>query len=482
MNIRIISKYIGRILKILSVTMMPGMLISVYKGEQKSVHAFVFAIVISFVIGQILTCIKSKENSIYNREGFAIVALSWIVISVFGALPFFLSGYIPNFLDAYFETVSGFTTTGASILTNVEALPMGLLYWRSFTHWLGGMGVLVFLLAIGFDKTSNSIKILRAESPGPAVGKLVPKMQRTARILYLIYIVMTVIEIILLLAGGMPLFDSICNAFGTAGTGGFAIKNASIGAYDSYYLQGVISVFMILFGINFNVYYLILLKDFKSVFKNQELRLYLGIILFSVITIALNTVHLFNNFFNALHHSLFQVSSIITTTGYATVDFNQWPVFSKTVLLILMIIGACAGSTGGGIKVSRLLILFKLLRNYIQRIIHPRSIKMIKIDGKEVSSEVTNGVISFMILYTVITVVSILIVSIENKSIETTVSAVFACINNIGPGLDAVGPKSNFFGLSYLSKFVLSLDMLLGRLELFPLIMLFAPSTWKKSK
>lgn len=483
MNYKLVANYIGHILRIEGLFMLPALLVSLYYNEFKCVLAFGITMAAVLILGHILIIVKPKSRNIFVREGFAIVSLSWVMLSLFGALPFFISREIPNYIDCFFEIVSGFTTTGSSILSNVEALSKGLLYWRSFSHWLGGMGVLAFMLAVvpkNKDNDADSLYILRAESPGPTFGKLASKMRQTARILYIIYIVMTVIEIILLVAGGMPLFDSFLNAFGTAGTGGFGIKNASIGAYDSYYLQGVIAVFMMLFGINFNVYYLLLARDFKQIFKNEELRAYLITIAASVVIIAINTHSMFSSWFEAFHHSFFQVSSIITTTGYATTDFNLWPELSKSILVALMFIGACAGSTGGGFKVSRMIILFKSLRNEMQRVVHPHSVKVLRVDGKVQSESLVRNVSMYLVVYVIVLVASILIVSVDNFSFTTNSTAVISCLNNIGPGLDVVGPTGNFGGFSWLSKLVLSADMIIGRLEIFPVLALFSPSMWKR--
>ncbi len=463
--------------------MIPALLVSLYHNEFKCVLAFGISIAALLIIGQLMHMLKTKKRNIFVREGFAIVSLSWIAISLFGALPFFISREIPNFIDCFFETVSGFTTTGSSILSNVEALSKGLLYWRSFTHWLGGMGVLVFMLAVipkGKDNDAQSLYILRAESPGPTFGKLVSRMRQTAQILYIIYIVLTIIEIVLLFVGGMPFFDSVLNSFGTAGTGGFGIKNASIGAYDSYYLQGVIGVFMLLFGVNFNIYYLLLAKDFKQIFRNEELRFYIITVAASVIVITVNVHSMFPSWFDAFHHSFFQVSSIITTTGYATTDFSLWPELSRYVLVVLMLLGACAGSTGGGLKVSRALILFKSLRNEMQRVVHPRSVKVIRVDGKVQNEALVRSVSMYLVAYVIVLIVSTLLVSIDNFSFTTNATAVISCMNNIGPGLDLVGPTGNFGSFSWLSKLVLSADMIIGRLEIFPVIALFSPSLWKR--
>lgn len=484
MNFRLVLNYVGKILRIEAVLMLPALVIALVKLERSSVIAFAVTIALCAAIGMLLAGIKPRDRALLAREGFVIVSLSWIIMSLFGALPFFLSGYIPNFIDSLFETVSGFTTTGASILTDVERLSMSLLYWRSFTHWVGGMGVLVFMLAVlPVSKGSGDVmRLIQAESPGPDIGKLVPTVRRTARRLYAIYIILTVVEIILLVCGGMPVFDSVVNSFGTAGTGGFGIKNASIGYYQSYYLQGVIGVFMLLFGINFNIYHLVLLRDFKSIFKNEELRLYLLVIAAATAAITFNTLGSYPSLYDAFHDSFFQVSSIITTTGFSTADFGQWPMLSRSILVLLMLLGACAGSTGGGIKMERSLMLLKSLKNELQRLIHPRSVRLIRVNDKPVESSTIRGVYSFISAYLIVCIISALLVSFDNQSFETTMTSVIACVNNIGPGLGAVGPVGNYSSLSPMSKIVLSLDMLFGRLEIFPMMLLFSPSVWKKAR
>ncbi len=475
--------FLGRILFIEALFMLAPLSIAVYKEETSSSIAFISTMILIIIIAFIFNYLsrnKFGKEHIYAREGFVTVTLGWIAVSFFGALPFFFSGAIPNFLDCWFETVSGFTTTGASILTQIEGLPLSILFWRSFSHWVGGMGILVFMLAVVPANKAGSLHILRAESPGPEVGKLVPTIRSTARMLYSIYIGLTLIEIVLLFAGGMPLYDSIVHTFGTAGTGGFSIKNASIAAYDSFYLQGVIAVFMVLFGLNFNIFYLLLLKDFRSIFKNEEFWTYIGIVAASTILIAFNISSSFNNMFEAFHHSFFQVSSIITTTGYATADFNVWPEFSRVLLVGLMFLGACAGSTGGGIKVSRAVILFKSAKNELQKLLHPRMVKPVRMDGRVVDPAVVHNVHTYFAIYCMLCGVSFLIVSLDNLSFDTTITAVIACINNIGPGIGDVGAVGNYSGLSAVSKFVLSLNMLFGRLEIFPMMLLFAPSTWRR--
>ena len=383
-------------------------------------------------------------------------------------------------MDAVFETVSGFTTTGASILSDVEGLSKGLLYWRSFTHWLGGMGVLVFLLAISSGgKEGFTMHLLRAESPGPDVGKLVPKMRKTATILYMIYVAMTAINVIFLLCGGMNWLDALCTAFGTAGTGGFGVYNDSMSSCTPY-IQNVTTVFMFLFGINFSCYYLILLKQSRAVFKDEELRLYFGIVIAAIALICANVYHLYGNLSDTIRHSAFQVSSIITTTGYTTADYELWPAFSKGILLMLMVVGACAGSTGGGIKVARVLLLFKSLRRNIQQILNPKKVQVVRNNGRPVSESVLANTNAYLAAYVIIIVVSYLLISLDNMSIGSTFSAVLCCFNNIGPGMEAVGPTCNFGHLSDLSKLVLSADMLAGRLEIFPMLVLLSRSAWKR--
>jgi len=483
MNIKMIMYLISWILKIEAAFMIPPLLIAIAGKERESFTGFLAAIIVTLIMSTIISFNKPQKYIFYAREGFVTVALSWILMSFFGCLPFYISGQIPGLIDSFFETVSGFTTTGSSVLTEIESLDQSILYWRSFTNWLGGMGVLVFLLAIiPLTKgKGHSLHLLRAESPGPVVDKLVPKLQKSAKLLYGIYVSLTAIQIVMLMAGGMPGFDSVVASFSTAGTGGFAIKNASIAAYDSYYLQSVITVFMVLFGINFNVFYLILAGEFAAAFRNEELKVYLGILFTAIAVITLNTRSFYNGWFDAFHHAAFQSASIMTTTGFATVNFDLWPELSRYILIILMFVGACAGSTGGGIKISRIIILFKSLKIEIEKMMHPNSVKVVKLNKKTITEPTIRGVNVFMIAYTAIVAFSILIISMDNFSFETTVTSVITCINNIGPGLDMVGPLGNFSEFSDVSKLVLCMNMLLGRLEIFPLIMLFAPSTWRQS-
>ena len=480
MNYKMVSKTVGRLLQAEALLLLLPMAVSIYFKENL---LYVYGIVIALVLlaGSLLTLPKPKKRTIYAREGFAIVSLSWILMSFFGALPFVFSGAIPSFVDAFFETVSGFTTTGASILNSIETLPKSILFWRSFTHWIGGMGVIVFVLAILPQKDMQSMHILRAEVPGPTVGKLVSKTTVTARILYIIYGVLTVAEIIALLCCEMPLYDSVTTAFATAGTGGFSVKNASIAAYNNLGAEVVISLFMLLFGINFNLFYLLLIKQFKRVFKSEELWTYLAVIGVSVLLITFNIYPMVETFGTALRQAGFQVISIITTTGFVTADFGQWPAMSQMVLVVLMFLGACAGSTGGGLKVGRMIILVKAAFRELRRAINPNRVKAIKLDGAVIEKDVVITTSTYFVIYMFIIGISALILTIDNFDFTTTVTAVVTCINNVGPGLAAVGPVENFADFSSFSKLVLSANMLIGRLEIFPIIILFMRSTWKKT-
>ena len=447
--------------------------------QEKNGLAFLITMIICLAIGLPLTRKKPQNKVFHAKEGAVTVALSWIVLSMAGAFPFVISGRIPNPIDAMFETVSGFTTTGASILSDVEALSHCMLLWRSFTHWIGGMGVLVFILCLLPLTGGYHMNLMKAESPGPSVSKLVPKVQSTAKILYTIYLMLTVLQMILLLIGRMPLFDTVCLTFGTAGTGGFGIRNDSIAGYSTYN-QIVITVFMILFGVNFNVYYLLLTKKVVQAAKSEEVRYYFGIIAVAIIAIAINTKGMYTSFGRAFQQAAFQVGSIITTTGYATTNFNVWPVLSKTILVMLMFVGACAGSTGGGIKVSRLMILCKSARKELQLYLHPNAVKKIKMDEKAIPHEVVRATNMFLFVYILIFVVSLLVISLDNFDMVSNFTAITATLNNIGPGLGAVGPTGNFGCYSYLSKVVMIFDMLAGRLEIFPLLLLFKRDTWRK--
>lgn len=485
MNVKSISRTVGLISLITGIFQLFPLLIAVIDHEPRNILAYIESLCLILLVGSALLLFSRGGNRMFSaQEGFAATGLSWIFMSAFGALPFFLSGQIPSYVDAFFEMVSGFTTTGASILTDVEALSRCNLFWRSFSHWLGGMGVLVFLLAVvpGARKNGGTgIYLMRAESPGPSVDKLTPHLRQTAMILYGIYILLTALCIVCLLLGGMPVFDSFCIAFGTAGTGGFAIKNSSMGGY-SCFLQTVVTVFMFLFGVNFSLYYMLLLRKFKAVFKNEELRLYFGIAAGSIVLIAINISRMYNTVYEAVHHAAFQVVSIMTTTGYGTVDFEQWPAFSKAILLSLMFIGASAGSTGGGLKVSRVLLLMKSIRRTIRKALHPRRVQPVYMDGRAVSEEVCDNVNAYLAIYCVILVLSFAVISVDGFSIGTNFSAVASCFNNIGPGFELVGATQNFSIYSDLSKIILSLDMLLGRLEIFPLLLLLSPDTWSRRR
>lgn len=483
MNFRMIGRLLSEILAIEAILMLPALGISLYNGESASALSFLYTIIITLVIaGVIFLICRKSPRKFYAREGMVCVGASWLIMSLIGCLPFMFSGAIPNYIDALFETVSGFTTTGASILSDVEVLPKGLLYWRSFTHWLGGMGVIVFLMVfISTDKkgSGSSLHLLRAESPGPDVGKLGPRMKHTASVLYLIYIALTITNVIFLLAGGLPLLDSVCIAFGTAGTGGFGIRNDSIASYSPY-VQIVCTVFMFLFGVNFSCYYLLILKKFKAFFRDEELRLYFGITVGATIMVGINLIGSFTTLTETFRHSAFQVVSIMTTTGFSSVDFDMWPAFSKGVLLCLMLIGACAGSTGGGIKCIRILMLFKSLRRSIRQLLYPKKVQVVRINDTTINESVLKNVDTYLAAYCGIMILSFLLISIDGFSVETNVSAVFACFNNIGPGLDAVGPACNYAGYGILSKLVLIFDMLAGRLEIFPMLVMLSSSTWRR--
>lgn len=479
MNYRIIANIIGRILCVEAGFMVPAAAVSLGYREWDAMWAILLSVAAAAVTGLLLLLPRSGKRNYYAREGFVAVALAWIVISLFGALPFYISREIPSYLDCVFETISGFTTTGASILTDVEALPKGLLYWRSFTHWLGGMGVLVFVLALQprAKGEGQDMHLMRAESPGPEVSKLVPKVQKSAKLLYGIYIGMTLLQILLQALGGMPLFDNITTAFGTAGTGGFGILSDSISSYSPY-IQVVVTVFMALFGVNFGVYYLLLTGKPLQALKSGELRLYVGILAVSTALITLNILPMYNGPAEALRHAAFQVSSIMTTTGFATTNFDLWPEFSKAILLLLMMVGACAGSTGGGIKVSRVLLMAKAMSREQKRTVNPHTVSLIKMDGKVVGNDVFSGIWFYMSAYLLIMALSVVAVSLNNFGLETSISAVAACLNNIGPGFGVAGPMSCYATFSPLSKLVLCADMLLGRLEIIPLLMLWNPWVW----
>ncbi len=479
MNYKMIFYILGWVLKIEAACMLVPLICAICYSEMPEVTVFAICMALCLIFGLALNFRQPSNKVVYAREGFVTVALSWIVMSIFGAVPFIISGYIPNFIDAFFETVSGFSTTGASILTDVEALPKSLLMWRSLTHWIGGMGVLVFLMAILPLSGSGNLYLLKAESPGPSVSKLVPKVRSTAMLLYGIYIAFTGFEVIFLLAGGMNLFEALTLSFGTAGTGGFGILNSSIGAYTPY-VQYVITVFMILFGIDFSLYHALFFRKTRSFFKSDEFKAYIGIIALSTLLIFINSRHLFSSAEQAFRNIWFTVGSIITTTGYSTTDFNLWPEFSKVIVVMLMFIGACAGSTGGGIKVSRIIILLKSIVKEIRTNAHPRTTLKIKMNGRTVEHETVRGVNVFMASYVVIFGGALLLISLDNFDFTTNFTAIAATLNNIGPGLNMVGPMGNFSEFSALSKLVMSICMLVGRLEIFPMLLLFSPYTWKK--
>lgn len=479
MNKRMILYILGAILVIEAAFMLPSVVVALIYHEASGWY-FLYTAAGAALAGVLLRLLaKPRSKRIYAKDGLVSVALCWIVMSLVGALPFTLCGEIPQYLDAVFEMISGFTTTGSSILTDVEALSRCMLFWRSLSHWLGGMGVLVFMLALFSLEGGQAIHLLRAESPGPTVSKMVPRMADSTKILYGIYLALTAIQVVFYLAGGMPLFDSLCHAFGTAGTGGFSTKAASMGAY-SYYAQTVTTVFMILFGVNFSIYFFLLRRKFDLAYKNTELRWYLIIIVCSIALITINVLPQFPSLRDALHHSSFAVASIITTTGFCTADFNVWPEFSRVMLVLLMLIGACAGSTGGGMKVSRIVILVRSAYMELRRLVHPHTVKVMQLDGKTISGDTIRAVSSYLLLYVLLIVVSILLVSLDNFDASTTVTSVLATFNNIGPGLNMVGPVGNFAAFSPLSKIVLCLDMLFGRLEMYPMLILMLPGTWRK--
>lgn len=477
MNYSMLFYLLGWILNFEALFMLLPTITAIFYGESEG-FSFLISIGLCLLIGLLATHKKPKKKTIYAREGYVIVALSWIILSFFGSLPFVFSGLV-SFVDALFETVSGFTTTGATIFSDVESLPKCILMWRSFTHWIGGMGVLVFIIAFLPLSGAQNMNLMKAESPGPSVSKLVPKVKTTASLLYGMYFALTFLQFIFLLAGGMPVFDSINTAFATAGTGGFGIKNDSLAGYSNY-IQIVVTVFMILFGVNFNIYFLFLSRRFKELFKNTEIKAYFGIIIISITIITLNIGGSFDSIFEAIKHISFTIASIITTTGFATVDFNLWSELSRTILVLIMFVGACAGSTGGGIKISRFIILFKSLAKEIRLLIHPNHVRKLELDGHKIEHNVIRSTNVYMVSYLMIFIISVLLVSFDNHSLVTNFTAVTATINNIGPGLDMVGPVENFGFFSDTSKLVLIFDMLAGRLEIFPMLLLFAPITWKK--
>ena len=484
MNYKIMCRFLSLICIAEAVFMLPALAISIYDSQAKAVLGFAITIGIAvalYIAFKLLS--RNNANRLTAREGFVCTAASWILMSLIGSLPFVISGEIPRFIDSLFEIVSGFTTTGASVLGDVEALSRGMLYWRSFSHWVGGMGVLVFLLALSPGNKKNegfTMHLFRAESPGPEVGKLVPKLRQTAIYLYCTYMVLSVLNFAFLMLGDMNWFEALCTMFGTAGTGGFGVKGDSLGSYSPY-IQNVTTVFMLLFGVNFSCYYLILLRQFRSVIRDEELRLYFCIVAASILLITWNIAGMYDTLGEGLRHAAFQVASIISTTGYSTVDFDLWPTFSKGILTILMITGACAGSTCGGMKCARILLLFKGLRRNIRQMVLPNRVEVVRVNGRAVDEKVMSGVNGYLSAYVLILFVSFAIICFDGFSIGTNFSAVLACFNNIGPGFEAVGPMMNFGNFSVLSKLVLIFDMLAGRLEIFPILLFFSAGSWRKN-
>lgn len=479
MNKKMIVYILGKMLGIEGVLLLIPAAVSLIYREHTGIYFLIVSAVL-FLLFLIFGRKKPENKRIYGKEGFAIVGFAWILWSLFGALPFFLSGCIPNYIDALFETISGFTTTGSTILQDIEALPQGINFWRCFTHWIGGMGVLVFVMMVTSLDTENSMPLMRAEMPGPETDKLVPKVRHTAKLLYQMYFVLTVAEVILLMFGGMNLYDALVHSFSTAGTGGFSDRNASIAFYDSAYIDGVITVFMALFGINFNMYFLLLIKDWKSVLKNEELRAYLGIIVAATVLITVNILSMYEGVIHSFRYAVFQVVSVITTTGFCTADFGQWPEFSKAILLMIMVIGACGGSTGGGIKVSRFMILCKSIRQEVRKMLHPNAMTMVRMNGKKISPDTMRSINIYFSAYVVILIISVVIVSVDNFDFATSFSGVLTTINNVGPGISQVGPVENFYKFSGLSKLVFCFDMLVGRLEIFPYLLILSPDLWRR--
>jgi trk system potassium uptake protein TrkH len=481
MNIKIVLRILGTVLFWESLLMIPSLIISIFDNSYE-IKAFIITILLCFIGGLILKNLKINENEMRKREGYASVAICWLIMSMAGALPFYISGSITSYIDALFETVSGFTTTGSSIVRNIEIMPRGLLFWRSFTHWIGGMGVLVFTMALVPLIGGRSVFLMRAESPGPTFGKLVPKLSESSKILYIIYAGMTAVIVVLLIIAGMPVFDSFIHAFGTAGTGGFSNKALSVGYYNNPWVDWIITIGMFLFGVNFTLYYLLLIRgDWKSIFRNEELRLYTGYVLLGILLVFFNVLPNFNyDISESLRHSAFTVSTVVSTTGYATTDFNLWPMFSKSILLALMFFGSCAGSTAGGVKSIRILVMFKSLFHEIKHTIHPNSVQTVKVDGKALDSDTLKSILIFFFAYVIIIVFAVIIVSLDNFDFMTSFSAVIATISNIGPGFEFVGPMGSFADFSNLSKLVMTACMILGRLEVIPVLVLFAPSIWKK--
>lgn len=480
MNYRMVLNIIGRIVMAEAALLCLPVITALYYSETASLHAFLISAAVALSVGALCVIVsRTKDRNVYAGEGFVSVAFAWILLSVIGCLPFYISGEIPHFVDAVFETVSGFTTTGASILVDVESMSHSMLFWRSFTHWVGGMGVLVFVMAIVPGNSKGTMNIMRAEMPGPIIGKLVPRIKDTAKILYLIYIALTAIQVVFLLAGNMSFFESVVHSLGTAGTGGFGIKGDSLGSYSPY-IQWVITIFMLIFGINFNLYYLILIKRFRSAMQSRELWCYWGIVIAAVAVITANIYSIYGNLADSVRHSSFQVAGIITTTGYSTANFDLWPDLSKGILLVLMFIGGCAGSTAGGLKLSRAMLLFKLIRREIRKILHPRSVNKIQFEGRGLGEATTDSVSVYFAVYIGCIVAIFLLLCIEPFGFETNFSAAVSCFNNVGPGFGGVGAAMNYSLYSDFSKIILSFAMLLGRLEIFPLIIALSPATWSR--
>ncbi len=478
MNLRLVLKVTGKTLMVGAISMLIPMLVSLLYREDPT--PFLITIPLMMVAGFLLSLLKSDDH-FFPREGFCAVALIWLLMGAFGALPFYFSGYFPSYIDCFFEAVSGFTTTGSSILTAVEPLPYGILFWRSFTHWLGGMGVLILTIALLPSLGARTLHLMKAESPGPVVSKLVPKSSQSSKILYGIYCGLTIIQVLCLRLAGMPWFDSIVNSFATAGTGGFAIKNSSIAAYGSPAIEIIITIFMLLFSVNFSLYFLILCGKVRQALRSDELRFFLAVVAVSILLITINISSLYDTLGESIRHAAFQVGTVISTTGFASTDFNLWPEFSRVLLVLLMFIGACAGSTGGAIKCSRVLILLRCIRREIRQVIHPRAVNVVKLDGRVLDETSLRSVHIFFAAYMLITMTATLLISVDNYSFGTTFTAVVACIGNIGPGLELVGPMGNFSIFSGFSKLVLSLCMIIGRLEILPILVLFSGNAWKRS-
>ncbi len=479
MNILLVISLIGRLLLVESALISPALVIALIDGTPDA-GALGITMAITAAFGALMAVVHPRDDTLRPREGYAVVALTWVLVSFFGGLPFYISGYIPSLMDCFFETVSGFTTTGSTILTDVEKLPRGLLFWRSFTHWVGGMGVLVLSLALLPRLGGRSVFLMRAESPGPSPGKLVPRIGRTAKILYTMYAGMSALMFVMLLICGMDWFDAFIHTVGTAGTGGFSNYNLSVGHFGNPMYEVVIGIFLLLFGVNFSMYFYLLRGDWRTVWKNTETRLYVGIVTGSVLLIALNILPQCNGVAEAFRYSFFQVATIITTAGFGTTDFNLWPMFSKVIIFILMMIGCCAGSTGGGLKLIRVSMLFKGIKREIHRTVHPRGVSVIKIDGRAVDEDIYGSVALYFFAYMAVIIIATMIVALDNFDFESTFTAVVACFNNIGPGFGMVGPMGNYSQFSPMSKLVLSVCMLLGRLEIYPILLLVSRKTWTK--